>query len=108
MVKAVFLKDVSGFLCGFRVCGHAGFAELGQDIVCAAVSSASYLVVNTIVDVMRVNPRKLWFSEGELGLVLGDADLCICDFLLRGFFLHLEAMSEQYPKNLSVRYRKVV
>ena len=30
---------------GFRIEGHAGYAELGEDIVCAAVSA---LVINTV------------------------------------------------------------
>ena len=35
MIKAEFYQSENQF-CGFRVTGHAGFAESGQDIVCAA------------------------------------------------------------------------
>ena len=47
MIKAlVFLKD--GKYAGFRVDGHAGFSEEGQDIICSAVSVLSVNAVNSI------------------------------------------------------------
>lgn len=42
MIRAVFEKDFSGF----SLSGHAGYAEAGEDIVCAAVSSMTNLVCN--------------------------------------------------------------
>ena len=108
MINVVFSRNVAGFFCSFCIRGHSGFAELGRDIVCAAVSSASYLVVNTVVDVMHVRPRKLVFSDGSLIFALDDAGSVACSFLLKGFFLHLKAMAEQYPGNLSIKYGKVV
>ena len=30
----------------FSVSGHSGSAEIGKDIICSAVSSASYMTVN--------------------------------------------------------------
>ena len=35
-------------LYGFKISGHAGYADKGEDIVCASVSSAVQLVANTI------------------------------------------------------------
>lgn len=35
-------------LWGFRSLGHSGYAEEGSDILCAAISSMSLLVINTI------------------------------------------------------------
>jgi uncharacterized protein YsxB (DUF464 family) len=35
---------------GFWVSGHAGYAEYGKDIVCAAVTSAITLTLNTITE----------------------------------------------------------
>ena len=49
---------VARFFCregrprGFTVSGHAGYAEAGSDIVCAAATSAVQLVCNTITDVL--------------------------------------------------------
>lgn len=49
MIRAEFYES-EGKLTGFRVTGHAGFAESGQDIVCAAVSTAISLTANIITD----------------------------------------------------------
>ena len=43
MIRAEIYKSKNQFR-GFRVTGHAGYAESGHDIVCAAVSA---LVINT-------------------------------------------------------------
>ncbi|MEW6525017.1 MAG: ribosomal-processing cysteine protease Prp [Bacillota bacterium] len=45
MVTVVFQRDGSGRVCGFAVGGHAGYAEAGQDIVCAAVSAITQTAV---------------------------------------------------------------
>ena len=39
MIRVILWRNHSE-RTGFRVSGHAGFAPAGQDIVCAAVSSA--------------------------------------------------------------------
>ena len=42
MIRATFDRDFSGF----TLSGHAGYAEAGEDIVCAAVSAMTNFVVN--------------------------------------------------------------
>lgn len=49
MIKAVFAVKGEKFI-GFTVKGHSGYAESGNDIICAGVSSALMLTVNTITD----------------------------------------------------------
>ncbi|MDD7403699.1 MAG: ribosomal-processing cysteine protease Prp [Butyribacter sp.] len=45
MIQVTIYQNVSGKYCGFRMEGHAEYAQYGKDIVCAAVSA---LVINTI------------------------------------------------------------
>ena len=47
MVKITFFKR-DGIYYGFRETGHAGFDDAGKDIVCAAVSAMTMLVINAI------------------------------------------------------------
>ncbi len=47
MTKITFFKK-DGAFWGFRETGHAGFADSGQDIVCAALSAMTMLVINTL------------------------------------------------------------
>lgn len=47
MIKVEFFKS-NGNYYGFRETGHSGFDDSGKDIVCAAVSAMTMLVINTI------------------------------------------------------------
>ena len=48
MIKAVFFKDSDAYYKGFSVSGHAGYADSGKDIICAAVSALSINTINSI------------------------------------------------------------
>jgi len=54
MIRAEFYQSENQFR-GFRVSGHAGFADAGKDIVCAAVTSACMLAANIITDGFRIS-----------------------------------------------------
>ncbi|MBQ7779422.1 MAG: ribosomal-processing cysteine protease Prp [Clostridia bacterium] len=47
MIKVTFFKR-DGVYYGFKETGHAGFDDAGKDIVCAAVSAMTMLVINAI------------------------------------------------------------
>ena len=49
MTKIEFYRD-DGVLFGFRESGHTGFAESGEDVLCASISSMTMLLINTIED----------------------------------------------------------
>ena len=62
--------DIRGFLSA----GHAGYAESGSDIVCAAVSALLVNCANAIEEVARVSPAVRENEEaGFLSLRLPDA-----------------------------------
>lgn len=50
MIEAVLYQNKEGELIGFKVEGHAGYADKGEDIVCAGVSA---LVLTTIQSLDR-------------------------------------------------------
>ena len=47
MTKVVFFRS-GGFFYGFEEQGHTGFAEEGNDVLCAALSAMTMLIINTI------------------------------------------------------------
>ena len=49
MIRAEFYES-DGLMSGFTFSGHAGYAESGSDVVCAAVSSAVQLTANLLED----------------------------------------------------------
>ena len=78
------------------------FAPEGQDIVCAAVSSAALMAANTITDVIGT-PAKAEAESGSMIFYLSETNEKT-EAILRGFELHLKELSKQYPLNIKVIY----
>ena len=107
MIRIQFLTPPDGTLQGFLMEGHAEYGEAGTDIVCAAVSSAAYLTVNTLTEICHVSPLSLRVGEGEMFFRIEPKDEPICRDLLAGLKLHLTSLEEQYPDGLRVVYMEI-
>ena len=107
MIYADFLVLRDGRMIGFSLNGHADAGEAGEDIVCAAVSSAAYLIANTITEILHV-PAEISEDDGEMRLLIREEKyLSTCRDCLAGFRLHMTGLEEQYPDNISVHYLEV-
>lgn len=101
MIRAEFFVR-NGSPAGFCISGHAGTSEAGTDIVCAAVSSAAYMTVNTVTDVIGVRTEAS-AGDGKMFLMLPDEkSAAACGALLKGFRLHLASLHEQYPESITL------
>lgn len=54
MISAELRRDGRGRLTGFLIRGHAGYAESGRDIVCAAVTAVAETALLGLRKVARV------------------------------------------------------
>ncbi len=100
------MRQPDGELLGFQMTGHSGIAEEGSDILCAAVSSAAYLVANAITDVVQVR-ADLSVSEGSMFLRIPERSVFLCRTLLQGLRLHFMGLEEQYSENIRINYTEV-
>ncbi len=107
MIQVDFLTVPGGEVLGFSIRGHSGYGEAGEDIVCAAVSSAAYLTVNTITDVLHVSPLALRAEDGEMFFRIEQKDELSCRDMLAGLKLHLIQLEEQYSDCIRVEYLEV-
>lgn len=107
MIAVGFLTSRLGGIVGVTIQGHSAQGESGNDILCAAVSSAAFLTVNTVTDILHVTPLALRVEEGDLYLRIEQKDEPVCRDLLDGLKLHLGNLEEQYPENLRVSYIEV-
>lgn len=98
MIRAAF-RETGGLLSGFTLEGHAGAGRRGEDIVCAAVSSAAYMAANTVTEICRCTAQAEC-RDGFLRLEVEDP--ARCQDILRGFLLHLEQLQGQYPGRIEV------
>lgn len=107
MITVTFFENEKDFLLGFSVKGHAQMDEYGRDIVCAAVSSVVYMVVNTLTDVIKVNLKQLVVNDGFVSVSVEPEDMFECGYLLLGFKLHMLGLKRQYPNFIGVNFKKV-
>ena len=101
----VTLHVKDGLIRGFACKGHAGYAEAGRDIVCAAVSALTTTCANALESVAGVRPS-VAVSDGEMRLSLsdpsGDAQV-----ILKAMRQGLGDIAEQYPDCLQLTERSV-
>ena len=88
-------------LVGFTVSGHAGAGEHGNDIVCAAVSSAVYMTANTITEICGC-PADIEERDGYLSCAVSEKDADRCQTIFRGFSLHMQQMHSQYSQYIEL------
>ena len=105
MIKATIIKSSDGRYRGFEVSGHAGFAEYGNDVVCAAVSM---LVINTVNSIEEFTDDKFTVDENEKkGLIsfkfVNDEVSPKAVLLLDSLVLGLTGAAKEYGDYLSVK-----
>ena len=88
-------------LVGFEATGHAGYAEYGSDIVCAAVSALMQTCEIGLTDELGLSPEIRRGRSGRYSLRLsGDTppgDALDAQLLLRTLFAGLHSIEQGYP-----------
>ena len=106
-MTTVTFHSANSRLDGFVVEGHSGYAEEGSDIVCAAISAAVGLAECTINEVMAIGAQvKVREKDARISLklppALNDPGDDLCQTVLTGLLVYLQAMGSEYPDNLTV------
>jgi uncharacterized protein YsxB (DUF464 family) len=94
-----FDKNTCDFKC--TISGHSGYAHSGYDIVCAAISSISIFMVNTLYTFGIDCKAKT--KDGYLSFEC-EANEEYVYMLLESFIQHLQELEKQYPNNIQVIY----
>ena len=109
MTTITIFQSADGTYKGVRCEGHAGFAERGSDIVCAAVS---ILVINTVNAIEAFSEQKFSCEQdaenGSIFLELAEYPEREAVLLLDTMVLGLKQVAQQYGKKyLRVKYKEV-
>ena len=111
MTKIVFFRS-GGVFYGFEEQGHAGFGEAGDDILCAAISSMTMFLINTI-EVAYASSVDYDIDEGATRITVRakaalpefEEDECkryAVSGLFMSYFYQLNDMVEEYYDYLEV------
>ena len=92
-------------ITGFSVSGHSGYAEAGQDIVCAAITAIVTMAEATINDVCGAKAKvRVKEEDARISLTLPTS----CDeeesvqAVLAGLLLYLCNLRDEYPDHIEV------
>ena len=104
MTKCEFFTEEDR-ITGFSVCGHSGYAEAGQDIVCAAISAIVTMAEATINDVCGAKAKvRVKEEDARITLTLP----AVCDeeesvqAVLAGMMLYLLSLRDEYSDFIEV------
>ena len=106
MTSGTFLTEGNRII-GFDAAGHSGYAQEGEDIVCAAVTSAVRLVESIVNDVMGLCAsvkvcEKTATISFRLPGSLGPTAENTCQNMLTGMMVYLSQLHDEYPDNIEV------
>ena len=111
MTKIVFFRR-DGLFYGFEEQGHTGYGEAGDDILCAALSSMTMLILNTI-EISYAGDVQ-YDIEDKATRVTVKAMCALPEFesdekkrfavegLIKGYFYQLNDLLEEYYEHLDV------
>ena len=104
MTKCEFFTE-GDRITGFTVSGHSGYAEAGQDIVCAAISAVVTMAEATITDVCGAKAKvRVKDEDARITLTLPAS----CDeeesvqAVLAGMLIYLCGLRDEYPDHIEV------
>ena len=94
-------------ITGFDASGHSGYAPEGEDIVCAAVTSAVRLVETTVNDVLGLAASvKIREQDASISLRLpgglDEVTESTCQSLMTGLMVYFAQLHDEYPDNIEV------
>lgn len=106
MIRVTLLKKADAYI-GFECKGHAGYAEAGSDIVCAAVSTLAITCVNALESVAGIKPEaemKDGLMRASLPENAGHDAQVIFGVLHQG----LRDIADEYPRYLQLTEKKII
>ena len=104
MTKCEFFMEQDR-ITGFSISGHSGYAEAGQDIVCAAISAVVTMAEATINDICGAK-AKVRVKDADTRITLTLPTSCdeeeTVQAVLAGMMLTLCNMRDDYPDYIEV------
>ena len=103
MITITIYQDQKGKTTGFNCIGHAGYADYGNDVVCAGVSA---LVINTVNSLEILTKAKFDISDnsktGELNVKLAQPAKDDVALLIDSMILGLKGIQKDYGNDFII------
>lgn len=94
----VIIHKARDHYTGFSVKGHAGYAEQGKDIVCAAVSALTLTLENSLNVLLDTPIMEVKYIADESPRIFICSPDSKSDLLIDAFKIGIEGVQEEYPE----------
>ena len=110
MIDISIVRNKSGFVYGFEICGHSGYAKHGKDIVCAAISALAYTAVGAVSEMTKVEAD--WnYKDGYMFYMvhndIADNDKSVIKTILDTIVIGFRQVELSYKGYVKVRIKEV-
>ncbi|WP_138496230.1 ribosomal-processing cysteine protease Prp [Paenibacillus pinistramenti] len=105
MIIVTIKRDKQKSVTGFRVEGHANFAEAGRDIVCAGVSAVTVGSVNAVEELTGIvmdSRMKNGFLSADLPLASPAEAKAQAMLLLSALVVMLRTIEQSYGQYIQI------
>ena len=104
MVQVDIFKDKQGMIAGYRVSGHAGYAQEGMDIVCSAVSALTQAPLLGLERHLKLKPSySVNQEDGILEVALNSAPTDLTQAILQTMVYGVESIARQCPQYVRIQ-----
>ncbi len=101
MIKFAVYRNKSGKITRLQIKGHAGYAEEGFDIVCAAVSTALWMAIKGIEE-QKLAGLSYEEEDGFVDCFLTDEREEAADAILNSLMITIHELARQFKKNIFI------
>ena len=104
MVQVDICKDKQGRITGYKVSGHAGFAEEGMDIICSAVSALTQAPLLSLERHLKLKPSySVNQEDGILEVALNSAPTDLTQAIFQTMVYGVESIARQCPQYVRIQ-----
>ena len=91
--------------------GHSGYAEAGQDIICAAVSTLLENLINGLTEIVKIKPNYVIDeSVPHLSVTLpkdlNESKMKDCQILMQSAYLGVKGVADGYQKFIKIKEKQ--
>ncbi|MFZ7121249.1 MAG: ribosomal-processing cysteine protease Prp [Eubacteriaceae bacterium] len=105
MIRCCFSRD-NGDISSVEVEGHSNYADIGKDIVCAAVSSLVISSVNGLISHVGLDVEYEMNDDGfvkfEVPIIHEDKKRIQCNAILETLYLGVKSIELEYKEHIKV------
>ena len=102
----VTVSRSDGYIDSLFIEGHSDFANAGEDIVCAGISSLSVTLANGLTEIAGIPTEECVVENGFGHIVLADhlkpSQRAQADLLMNTFALGFQSLAASYPDDVSI------